>query len=345
MKDEEITGYISVPIPISAGLILSYRCPAECRHCMYFCSPRWSEDWMSKEDVEGCLSVLAGKIVSSPFGPDMIDLSHGLHFTGGEPFLNFDLLLKATKIAGNLEIPSTFVETNCFWCRNDRDTKEKLALLRDAGLKGIMISVNPYYLEYVPFERTQRCVRIAREVFDRNVAVYQAEYYQRFTELGLKDRVSLEDYLKMAGREDLSDRVEMFLQGRATVCLRELYPTHPSIAFFGEPCTPPFLRDWHNHFDNYGNFLPGFCGGISLGSWRDLDTLLIEGISVEDHPVLAILATENIERLLDLAREYGYEDRVEGYISKCDLCLDIRKHLVDHEEFPELAPDEFYDQV
>jgi hypothetical protein len=345
MHDEPTTGHLSVPIPISAGLILSYKCSAECRHCMYFCSPKWSEDWMSEEDLVHCLSALAGKIMPSPFGPNMIDLSHGLHFTGGEPFLNFELLLKATEIANDMGIPSTFVETNCFWCRDDKDTKEKLTLLREAGLKGIMVSVNPYYLEFVPFERTERCVRIAQEVFDRTVAVYQAEYYKYFREMEIKDRMSLEKYVKLGSGDKLANRVEMFLMGRATTTLRELYSKHPSIAFFGEPCVSPFMRDWHNHFDNYGNFIPGFCAGISLGSWRDLDSLLVEGVSAADHPVLAILATENIEKLLDFAREYGYEDRVEGYISKCDLCLDIRKHLFDHEEFVELAPAEFYDQV
>jgi hypothetical protein len=35
-------------------------------------------------------------------------------------------------------------------------------------------------------------------------------------------------------------------------------------------CSPPFLREWHNHFDNYGNYMPGFCGGISFWNCRNL---------------------------------------------------------------------------
>ena len=50
-----------VPGPISGGLILSYKCSAECLHCMYTCSPRWSADWISRKDLEGILSIEPGK--------------------------------------------------------------------------------------------------------------------------------------------------------------------------------------------------------------------------------------------------------------------------------------------
>ena len=91
------------------------------------------------------------------------------------PFMNFELLLKAVETAHELKIPSTFVETNCYWCPSDEVTREKLQLLKEKGLKGILISVNPFYLEYVPFERTERAIRISQEVFGKNVMVYLAD--------------------------------------------------------------------------------------------------------------------------------------------------------------------------
>jgi len=77
-----------------------------------------------------------------------MSLNHGLHFTGGEPFLNFELLLKAVEIAEALRIPSTFVETNCFWCKNDDLTRERLQALKEKGLRGILISVNPFSMSF-----------------------------------------------------------------------------------------------------------------------------------------------------------------------------------------------------
>lgn len=119
-----------IPKPISGGLILSYKCSAECRHCIYACSQRWDADWISEEDLEKILRQLSGKILSNTFGPRTTGLNYGLHFTGGEPFLNFELLCKAVEMADKFKIPSTFVETNCFWATDDKSAKEKLKTLK-----------------------------------------------------------------------------------------------------------------------------------------------------------------------------------------------------------------------
>lgn len=309
---------------------------------MYACSPKWKGDWITTEDLEEILSLLAGRIAPSPWGERAISLNHGLHFTGGEPFLNFERLLQAVEMAEQLAIPSTFVETNCSWCRSDKQARYRLECLKAAGLKGILISVNPFYAEYVPFERTERCIRVSEKVFGRNVVVYQLAYYRRFRELGIKEKLPIEDYMALTEGEHLADLVELFLTGRAARQLRHLYPSRPARVFFHEPCRPTFLRNWHNHFDNYGNFMPGYCGGISLGRWSELDTLEEEGIDLDTHPILRFLIADDMRGLFRFARDFGYQESDEGYVSKCDLCLDIRRHLASKADFEELKPAQFY---
>ena len=47
-----------------------------------------------------------------------------------------------------------------------------------------------------------------------------------------------------------------------------------------------------------------------------------------------------------ISNDYGYEENPEGYISKCHLCLDIRKHIIEKtDEFSELVPKEFYNRI
>lgn len=333
---------VTIPQPISGGLILSYKCSAACRHCMYACSPQWDGDWIEEETLEQGLAQLAPTIRSSPAGPEGVSLNHGLHFTGGEPFMNYDLLLRAVEIADALDIPSTFVETNGFWCRDDEEVEDRLHRLRRAGLRGILISVNPFYAEYVPFARTQRCVRVSEDVFGANVMVYQQAYYRQFKRLGVEERLTLEEYAEMTRDTQAAQHVELFLMGRAAQKLQASHPHRPAEAYFSRPCRPSFLRNWHNHFDNYGHLLPGYCGGISLGNWHDLERLTTEGIDLREHPILARLIAEDMGGLLDFAREFGYEERDKGYISRCDLCLDIRKHLLSAADFDELAPQGFY---
>ncbi|UCB45012.1 MAG: hypothetical protein JSV25_12445 [Spirochaetota bacterium] len=337
-----------VPKPISGGLILSYRCSCECLHCMYACSPRWEADWISENDLEMVLSKLSGRIAASPYGPNNVSLNSGLHFTGGEPFLNFELLLNAVIITEEYAIPSTFVETNCFWCTSDRDTREKLSTLKSKGLKGILVSVNPFYLEWVPFERTKRAVQIGYELFGNNMFVYQLDYFRRFVSMGIEGRVSFYRYLEQNNGDFLHD-VEFFFMGRAAYDLGErlakVVQHYEPQSLFGRQCVGGFLRPWHNHFDNYCNYVPGYCGGISFGDCRDLDNLLTEGLDLDDYPVLAYLVSEDIKGLFEFAQDLGYMESGKGYLSKCHLCVDIRRFLVTAGEFRELRPKEFYQQL
>jgi hypothetical protein len=338
---------LQIPAPISGGLILSYRCNAACRHCMYACSPRWPADWIGEAELAAVLKALSGRIHPSPWGADTMSLNHGLHFTGGEPFLNFQLLCSAVQMAADLQIPSLFVETNCYWARSDRETRERLQKLKDCGLVGILISINPFYLEHVPFERSERAIRIAGEVFGPNVMVYQQEYLRLFKQLGIHDRLPLPELMKREEGLEFTRHAEFFLNGRAPYALEELelFPHFPAERVFAHPCSPSFLRSWHNHFDNYGNLIPGYCGGLSLGDCRRLDALLGQGIDLDARPILSYIVADNFRGLLAFAEERGYRQRLSGYLSKCHLCADLRRHLVRVREFPELAPREFYDQL
>ncbi len=339
---------ITVPKPKSVGLILSYQCTAKCAHCMYACGPEWEDDLISAKELKRTLSKLSKYIVPSPTGPDSIGLNHGLHLTGGEPFLHYEKLLEAVRIADELGIPSIFAETNSYWCRDEETTRDKLKELRQAGMKGLMISVNPFYLEYVPFENTKRAVDIGREIFGKNAIVYQSEYMRKFERMGVEGTLDLDQYIDRQGGE-LGENAEFFLSGRAPYVVPDYDITNLSASspewWFNRPCRPPFLREWHNHLDNYGNYVPGYCGGLSFGKIENLDELLFEGIDPEKYPVLSLIAEDDFAGLYDLALEYGYQETDLGYYSKCHLCLDLRRVLHEEGDFAELKPDEMYWQL
>ena len=65
---------VQIPKPISGGVMLSYKCSAACRHCMYACSPRWDEDWISEEDLARGLAQLAPHIQPSSWGRETMSL-------------------------------------------------------------------------------------------------------------------------------------------------------------------------------------------------------------------------------------------------------------------------------
>ncbi len=302
---------------------------------------------MSQDELRETLSILSDHIVPSPRGRRSIGLNHGLHLTGGEPFLHYDRLLDATRLAREYEIPSLFVETNSFWAVDPETTRQKLIELSEAGLDGIMVSVNPFYAEYVPFENTKRAVKFGREVYGDDAIVYQESYLQEFERAGLEGTLDLSDYVK--GREGkLLRGAEFFLSGRAPYEVPDYgvsgLETRPAEYWFDKSCPTSLLREWHDHVDNYGNYVPGYCGGLSFGKIEDLPRLMDEGLPAEEYPVLSLLIEDDMAGLYDLARGYGYRAR-DGYYSKCHLCTDLRTHLHEHGDFRELKPDQFYEQV
>ena len=336
---------LRIPEPVSAGIILSYRCSGECRHCMYACSPRWRDEWLPEGKLERMLEGLRGRIRGAPGGG--IGINYGLHLTGGEPFLNFELLLRAVRRAAEMGFPSTFVETNSFWCTDDGITRERLLELREAGLQGILVSVNPFVVEHVPFERMERAVRLGSEVFGKNVLVYQPLFYHLFRRAGLRGTLPFERYLELFGPRSLL-HAELLPMGRAVYRLQGvlglLYGRRRAEDFFGESCLAELTRPWHVHLDSQGNYMAGYCGGLSLGEAEDLEGLL-SGVELEDRPVLAALVRD-LRFLYELATEFGYREREEGYVSKCHLCLDLRRHLAEEtKEFRELSPREFYEHL
>jgi hypothetical protein len=172
-------------------------------------------------------------------------------------------------------------------------------------------------------------------------------YYERFLELGFRGTMPLDEYLKTEKAGEFAANAEFFVSGRAPYALADyrLFPRRPTAGLVREPCRPAFLRSWHNHFDNYGNFVPGYCGGLSLGDCGELEDLITRGIDLERRPVLRRILEDDFGSLLSFAGKLGYNEIPEGYFSKCHLCVDIRKHLAENGEFPELRPREFYRQL
>ena len=150
--------------PTDLGIIMSYQCQCACKHCLYNCGPRW-KDWMSPEILRDALQ--ATQAWNHRFQ---------VHLTGGEPFLNFPLLLEGVRIAAELGIPC-YVETNAGWCLREEDVSEKFTILKEAGLNAILISCSPFHAEAIPPEKTFLAVQKATELFgSRGVIVYLPEW-------------------------------------------------------------------------------------------------------------------------------------------------------------------------
>lgn len=323
-------------IPRDLGLILSYKCLAGCDHCIYNCGSDWN-DWMDPDSIVTALEV--AKSWGTPLQ---------VHITGGEPFLNFPLLLHAVEAAAELQIP-VYVETNASWCVRDELVIERFRALDVAGLQFVLISCSPFHAASIPPERTVRAIRQATQLFgSRRVLVYQAQWLPQIKSFGMEATNPLEKYAEVYGRE-LAGR--LFWQdyglmggGRCGYRLGSYVSRRMLEQFAGLHCAAELLQSPHSHFDLYGNFIPGFCGGLTLGPWREHRDLQLSYVQKSLPQIVQILLEQGPHGLAQYAAErYGFAADEDGYADKCHLCTDVRRHLRQRGSFSSLQPDAFYD--
>ena len=326
--------------PRDLGLILSYRCQSACVHCLYNCGPDW-HDWMSESEVR-----IALQAAKAAWGSGF-----QVHLTGGEPFLNFPLLLDATQIAMELGIP-VYAETNVSWVKDPGQAEDRFRQLRDAGMSSVLVSVSPFHQESIPLQTTLDGISAARAVFGAGrVMVYQAEWLPELARHDLNTPAPLDRYREEYGQTDAGLRFWMGFGliggGRAGYRLGGWIPNRPAEAFSGMRCIEELAFAPHSHLDLYGNYVPSFCGGISLGDWHDLPGLVGRFREERVSRLVRVLMDSGPYGLFQLARnEYGYQALSKGYADKCHLCMYVRKHLSMQSAYQEtLQPNPFYQNI
>jgi hypothetical protein len=322
--------------PNEIGLILSYMCQSACLHCLYNCGPEW-RDWISIEDIKVALT--ATRSWNQPYQ---------IHITGGEPFLNFNLLLSAVKIAVEMDI-SCYVETNAGWCHQESLVVQRFKQLEEAGLSGVIVSCSPFHAEKIPPLYTFTAINIAYRIFGpHRTMIYRPEWMKIISKHGLATTIPLDYYIRHLG---INKAGKLFWHGygiisggRSGYRLGYLTDKHPASYFHDITCEEDILYAPHSHLDLYGNYISGFCGGLSTGNWHEFPDLLIDLKNNDLPQIINILVEGGPYKLFNFASNYyGYIENADGYAGKCHLCVDIRKHLSTCGKFSELAPAKFYE--
>jgi len=323
----------TVPPLISGGVMLTYLCSNACRHCLYRCSPRHERHFMSESMIDATMTALAKE-------PTL----HGIHLAGGEPTLNWNRLLYAIRSARRAGISIDYLETNASWCDDDRTTRESFLRLREAGLDAVLISVSLFHNEFIPLRKTKTAVRAATDVFGgRGVIIWTPELLDRMDgELDEDRTYPLDESSRLLGLDASHGglwRLHSYLTpgGRAAEELADGLTTHPAESFEGDDCGRILENTTHFHIDPLGNLYTGHCPGISMATVDDLHP----AIDTSKNPVYCQLA-EGGPVWLWRGLAPDFEPDAKGYISKCHLCLEVRKHLRATGRYNELRPDEYY---
>lgn len=296
------------------GLITNYDCSAACAHCAYCSSPKWPKENMSHEMAMRLFRFLRQSGCGS------------VHIGGGEPLLRPDKLYPVLEDAGEAGIAIEYVETNASWHKSSEKTELILRNLRQRGVDTLLISMDPFHNEFIPFRQVKDLIRCCHEN-GIGVFAWKEAFFDELDAMGEDAPHTLEEWSSRFGEGNLASLIQRYglgLKGRALATFRPWLEQMPleRILQASAPCKE-LAGPYHFHLDLFGNFIPQSCQGLSL-SFEDIR----QGVTTAAYPVFSRLYEDGIGSLLSYARaEHGFAPATT-YVGKCDLCWAIRKHLV-----------------
>ena len=314
----------------SMGVIVNYKCSAKCRHCCYSSSPSWPGDYMSDDMAHKVFRFMVDHHVRS------------CHIGGGEPFLKQDQLLAVCTLAREYGIHIEYIETNGSWNIKEEKTLQLLRKLLSVGVGCLLISVDPFHNEYVPYQKQKSLISLCRKV-GMETFVWPGNFGSDLSMLDTSVPHHIEEYDAFFGgnyKVDATRSYGLNCNGRAISLCRDAYELHPFDQLVGaiSPCTP-LVSTGHCHLDLYGHYIPPICTGFVI-DMEDLDA----PISPEKYPALTAAYEGGMNGLYQYARELGFEPSRSTYVNRCDLCFDIKRYLCREHPTADIGYPSYFEQ-
>lgn len=317
----------------SGGLITTYQCQSACPHCLYRGGPGREPEYIGQDAAR----VLFAKAR---------DLGAGaMHVGGGEPLADPLGLAGVLAAAAETGMHIEYVETSGSWFDDADEARELLTELRGMGLARLLVSISPMHNGFIPLRKTLGTLEAARQA---GIVVFpwQEHFLDDLRAFDPDTTHPFREYLERFGPDypaDILRRIWIHPGGRAFDLFAPALGRRPVGEILAEAsadCLTELTDTSHFHMDLYGDYVPGLCSGLAFRA-----TDLGAPLDPERYPILCTLAESGIRGFYDYAT--GLEDyapRPEGYVNKCELCQDIRRHLSERGWFEstELAPVEFY---
>jgi Radical SAM superfamily len=322
----------------SGGVITNYSCTSRCGHCLYNCG--------SKRDK----AYLGGKMAEKIFRKIKSMGCRSVHIGGGEPLLQPDKLQVVLKAASECGMDIEYVETNSSWFTDMAPAVRILHNLQNNGVLTLLVSISPFHNEYIAFDRVQGVIEACRKT-GMNVFPWVSDFAGDLAVFSPNKSHAMSEFEGKFGKDYLVkilNRYWVHMGGRALETYRSVLAEKSYKIILSENpgnCLRELSDTSHFHFDLYGNYIPGLCAGLSI-EMNDLG----KPLDKEKYSVLAVLSEEGISGLVDYAAtKFEYKPAKEKYINKCDLCMEVRTHLIKESVFkiiwPDLCPSEFYSEI
>ncbi|MFX0091157.1 MAG: radical SAM protein [Candidatus Hodarchaeota archaeon] len=316
----------------SVDFLLTFKCPAKCKHCSYKAGPE-RKGHIDLKDAEGYLEELV-----------KIQPLESITVHGGEPFLCFEQLKGIMKKAKELNLPQRGVITNSYWAKTQVVAKEKLIELKEAGLTRITFSFDAFHQEYIPVENVKNAIISAVNIgFDK---LWVDSYFlgglnaDNIYNNSTRNARKVIENLKESDKFEINNYKADF-EGRGAELVEYVEPKAeipsgrcPQPFWIGGELKSPTTIE----IDCEGNVT--LCPGICIGNTKNQSLgKIIQEYNYSSHPILSKIVKEGPIGLLKTARIKGFKQQT--FADECHLCYEVRKFLSPH--YPQhLAPASCY---
>jgi hypothetical protein len=232
-----------------------------------------------------------------------------VHIGGGEPFLDYEGLLRLLGVLKRARISVDYVETNAFWASDEAETLKRLSELKRAGADAFCISRDDFHAEFVPDGLPLKLAEACR----------RADFGYFIWSTG-------EGSIRFGGRAVNIEKQRM-----------KNKPVAETVN--SRPCAG-LLSTNHFHVDLHGNFIPPGCTGIRIPLEE-----AVSGICPIKYPVFNALLTGGAAELLGYAEKRGFRAADEGYPSSCAMCFWIRYWLTENAPSLDLDPEHYIESL
>ncbi|MCB9650927.1 MAG: radical SAM protein [Deltaproteobacteria bacterium] len=202
-------------------ILLTFRCNFECDHCVFRCSPE------REETIDPDLA--RATIDAATAYADPLAL---VTFTGGEPFLERDLLRTLIEHADSRGVRSGVV-TNAYWATTVERAKGVLEPLRERGLSVLTTSIDTFHLDFVESVRVANAIRAA-------LALGMETHLNIVVKRGVPVRAATAHEVLGLSQEEIADvhvcEFPPTFVGFAADRLRVTDAHRDALAVIGEPC-------------------------------------------------------------------------------------------------------------
>jgi MoaA/NifB/PqqE/SkfB family radical SAM enzyme len=278
---------------------ITNRCSLACPHCA-FSSADSDVRSLSLKDIRDAVD-----------GFSMLG-ARDFRFSGGEPFLHFDLLADAMEYAASMGAIHIGCTTNASWATSMTVARRKLGELKRMGLNDLRISCDDFH---APEEYIQRVRNAFAAAVDLRIQVgIKVVVYAGST--------NASDIMREL--RDLTPDILFFVEelsllpiGRAAELPEEVFFRRPGIPEGGCEMMGTFALDVEKNV--YPCCVPGWPDLLRLGniSRTPVADLVAEA---GDNPLYEILRIKGPGWLAPFLRSRGFEVVAGSFVNRCHLC-------------------------